>query len=46
MSTDFAYLEEIGHEKGDLIKGLQLIQQKEGYVSDDAIRAVAENFPR
>ena len=44
MSTDFSFLEEIGHEKGDLIKGLQLIQQKEGYVSDDAIRAVAENF--
>mgnify|MGYP001055222804 CR=1 FL=1 len=44
MSTDFAYLEEIGHEKGDLIKGLQLIQQKEGYVSDEAIVAVAEYF--
>ena len=44
MLSEFSYLEEIGHEKGDLIKGLQLIQQKEGYVSDDAVRAVAENF--
>ena len=44
MLSEFSYLEEIGHEKGDLIKGLQLIQQREGYVSDDAVRAVAENF--
>ena len=44
MLSDYSYLEEIGHEKGDLIKGLQLIQQKEGYVSDEAVKAVAANF--
>jgi NADH:ubiquinone oxidoreductase subunit E len=31
-----------GFAKGDLIKALQLVQEKEGYVSDDAIRAVAK----
>ncbi len=44
MTADFSYLKEIGHEKGDLIKGLQLVQKKEGYVSDAAIEAVAANF--
>ena len=39
MSEDFSYLPEAGSEKGDLIRGLQLVQSREGYVSDDAIRA-------
>jgi len=44
MSSDFSYLSEAGSTKGDLIKGLQLVQEREGYVSDDAIRAVAKSF--
>lgn len=44
MSSDFAYLEKIGSEPNNLIKGLQLIQSAEGYVSDDAIRAAAAYF--
>ncbi len=44
MSSDFMYLSEAGSAKGDLIKGLQLVQEREGYVSDDAIRAVAKRF--
>lgn len=44
MSSDFLYLPQAGKEKGDLIKGLQLVQEKEGYVSDDAIRAIAKHF--
>ena len=44
MKADFAYLKKIGNEPNNLIKGLQLIQSTEGYVSDDAIRAAAEYF--
>ncbi len=44
MSEDFSYLQEAGSEKGDLIRGLQLIQAREGYVSDAAICAAAEHF--
>ncbi len=44
MNEDFFCLREIGHEKSDLIRGLQLIQSREGYVSDAAICAVAEHF--
>ncbi len=44
MSEDFSYLQDVGTEKGDLIKGLQLIQSREGYVSDEGIRAAAKNF--
>ena len=44
MSEDFSYLPEAGSEKGDLIRGLQLVQSREGYVSDDAIRAAAKHF--
>jgi len=42
MSDSFTYLEGKGYAKGDLIKALQLVQEREGYVSDDAIRAVAK----
>lgn len=41
---NFSYLAEAGSEKGDLIKGLQLIQNREGYVSNDAVRAAAKHF--
>lgn len=44
MSGEFSYLPEAGSEKGDLIRGLQLVQSREGYVSDDAIRAVSKHF--
>ncbi len=44
MSEDFSYLREAGSGKGDLIRGLQLIQAREGYVSDAAICAAAEYF--
>lgn len=42
MSNGFAYLSGAGFVKGDLIKALQLVQEREGYVSDDAILAVAK----
>jgi len=44
MNGDFGYLSQISREKGDLIRGLQLVQGREGYVSDDAIRAVSKHF--
>ena len=44
MGNEFSYLSELGSEKGDLIKGLQLVQSREGYVSDDAIRAISKHF--
>lgn len=44
MEKPFAYLESIASEPGNLIKGLQLIQSREGYLSDDAIRAAAGYF--
>lgn len=44
MSGQYSYLSEAGGEKGDLIRGLQLVQSREGYVSDDALRAVSEHF--
>lgn len=44
MSADFSFLKELGTDRSSLIKGLQLVQQKEGYVSDEAIEAVAAHF--
>lgn len=44
MNQNFSYLGEVDPDKGNLIKGLQLIQSREGYVSDDGIRAAAEHF--
>ena len=44
MDQKFSYLEKIGKESSNLIKGLQAIQGVEGYVSDDGIRAAAEYF--
>ena len=44
MEQKFSYLEKIGKESSNLIKGLQAIQGVEGYVSDDGIRAAAEYF--
>ncbi len=44
MNESFSYLSEIESDKGNLIKGLQLIQTREGYVSNDAISAVSSYF--
>ena len=44
MSNSFSYLSGTGFKKGDLIKALQLVQEHEGYVSDDAIRAVSKEL--
>lgn len=44
MSEAFSYLPEAGSDKGDLIRGLQLVQSREGYVSNEAITAVAKHF--
>ncbi len=44
MSEEFSYLNQLGSDKGDLIKGLQLVQSREGYVSDEAICAVSKHF--
>ncbi len=41
---NYEYLNKIGKEPGNLIKGLQAIQGHEGYVSDESIVAAAEYF--
>jgi NADH:ubiquinone oxidoreductase subunit E len=40
----FTYLKEIELEKSNLIKGLQLIQKNERYISDEAIIACSNYF--
>ena len=44
MSQKYAFLEKIGREPSNLIKGLQAVQGVEGYVSDESIRAISEYF--
>lgn len=44
MSHDFSYLAKAGSSPSDLIRALQLIQEKEGYIPDDGIRAAAKHF--
>ncbi len=44
MKETYAYLEKIGREPSNLIKGLQAVQATEGYVSDESIVVVAEYF--
>lgn len=46
MKQEFNFLTTIPPEPGNLIKGLQLIQATEGYISDDGIRSAAEYFNR
>ena len=41
---NYSYLSTIEPESSNLIKALQLVQAREGYVSDEAIVAVAEYF--
>ena len=44
MEQEFSYLSGIECAPGNLIKGLQLIQSKAGYLPDAGIRAAAEYF--
>lgn len=44
MSSKYAFLEKIGKEPSNLIKGLQAVQGVEGYISDESIIAIAEYF--
>ena len=44
MDEKFSFLSKVDRDPSNLIKGLQLVQAAEGYVSDDGIRAVAEYF--
>lgn len=44
MSNEFSYLMEVDSSRTNLIKGLQLVQEHEGYVSNEAVSAVARHF--
>lgn len=44
MSDKYDFLENIENVPSNLIKGLQAVQSKEGYVSDEAIEAVGKYF--
>ena len=46
MEKDFGFLETIPADPGNLIKGLQLLQATEGYISNEGIRAAAKYFNR
>ena len=37
----YSYLNQIENKRSNLIRGLQLIQSKEGYISDDAIISIS-----
>ncbi len=41
---EFEYIKNLDAEEKNLIKGLQLIQKTEGYISDDAMAACADYF--
>lgn len=44
MEQKYDYLKKIAPESSNLIRGLQAVQAREGYVSDESIVAVAEYF--
>ncbi len=44
MNQKYAFLEKIGREPSNLIKGLQAVQGVEGYVSDESIEVISEYF--
>lgn len=44
MNQKYAFLEKVGREPSNLIKGLQAVQGVEGYVSDESIVAIADYF--
>lgn len=46
MKKEYDFLKTIPADPGNLIKGLQLLQATEGYISEDGIRAAAEYFNR
>lgn len=46
MKQEYEFLKTIPAEPGNLIKGLQLLQATEGYISENGIRAASEYFNR
>jgi len=44
MALIFDYLEKVEKDRSNLIKGLQLVQENESFISDEAIEAVAAYF--
>lgn len=44
MPSTFTYLEQIEPEKGNIIKGLQLIQHEEGFLSQEALETCSAYF--
>lgn len=44
MKDRFSFLSKVEQDPSNLIKGLQLVQAAEGYVSEEGITAVAEYF--
>lgn len=44
MSNHYGYLSNLEPDRGNLIKALQLVQNHEGYVSNEAIEEVAAYF--
>ena len=44
MNQQFSYLEAIDPGKNNIIKGLQLVQEKEGYLSSEALETCGEYF--
>lgn len=44
MTEKYDFLRKIDPDESNLIKGLQSVQAAEGYVSDEALEAVAEYF--
>ncbi len=42
--SEYPYLQEIDRDRSNLIKALQKVQAKEGYISDEAIMATAAYF--
>ncbi len=44
MLENYNYLHSLTNERKNLIKALQLVQEKEGFIADEAMEAVAEYF--
>ncbi|HJO95803.1 MAG TPA: NAD(P)H-dependent oxidoreductase subunit E [Victivallales bacterium] len=41
---EYSYLTELEKERSNLIKALQLVQEREGYIADKALVAISEYF--
>ena len=46
MKKEYSFLQTIPDDPGNLIKGLQLLQAAEGYISNEGIKAAAAYFKR